>query len=181
MADKNDRELFHRALADAKPLKGRARATPPPAAPKPAPAKAEPPRAKSLPTRVKSPDASLPELMEGDAPGLDRAASERLKRGQAQIEATLDLHGMILARAEPELAAFLERSQAMGRKLVLVVTGKGTRIDPDTGRAAQGAIRREFAHWLNLEKNRARIVGFRRAHAVHGGAGAFYVVLRKRR
>lgn len=177
MTGKNDRELFQRALADAKPLKGRARAKPAQAASRPGPA----PMAARAALPSGPAKTALPPLQLGDAPGLDRASAERLKRGRAQIDATLDLHGMTLARAEPALQAFLERSQALGFKLVLVVTGKGTRIDAETGRAAIGAIRREFPHWLNLEKNRARIVGFRHAHPGHGGGGAFYVVLRKRR
>ena len=50
-----------------------------------------------------------------------------------------------------------------------------------TGRIAEGAIRREFPHWLNQAKNRGRIVAFRAAHARHGGGGAFYVLLKRER
>ena len=86
---------------------------------------------------------------------------------------------MTLARAEPALNAFLARAQAQGLRMVLVVTGKGARVDRDSGRVAEGAIRREFPHWLNHQKNRGRIVAFRAAHARHGGGGAFYVLLKK--
>lgn len=188
MKGKDDRELFARALADAKPLKGKKRVKitalplPPPSAiglparlaPKPTPAPARP----TVPAK---PAAGPAPLSEGNAAGLDRASAERLRRGQAAIEATLDLHGMILADAEPALARFLERSQSLGKKLVLVVTGKGVRIDRDSGRRIEGAIRRELPHWLNLPKNRGRILAFRQAHISHGGGGAFYVVLRKRK
>lgn len=169
----DDEELFAAALKDATPLKGRVRAhavavEPAQAVPK-AIAAAPPPSRKSL----------LPELKPETRAHPDRATAEKMRRGQLPVEATLDLHGMTLARAEPALAAFLTQAQARGLRLVLVVTGKGTRVDRDTGRIAEGAIRREFPHWLNAQKNRHRIVAYRAAHVRHGGGGAFYVLLKR--
>lgn len=168
--------LFAAALKDAKPLKGSARAKSPPAQPAPQPKTRSEPVA---PPRKSA--APLPALAPETRAHPDRSTAEKMRRGQMPVEATLDLHGMTLARAEPALAAFLARSQAQGLRLVLVVTGKGTRVDRDTGRIAEGAIRREFPHWLNAEKNRHRIVAFRAAHIRHGGGGAFYVLLKKAR
>jgi len=169
-------ELFAAALKDAKPLRGSRvkTATPPgkatPPSPKPLVAPRPPPRKSAAP---------LPELKPETRAHPDRSTAEKMRRGQMAVEATLDLHGMTLARAEPALTAFLVNAQAQGLRLVLVVTGKGTKVDRETGRIAEGAIRREFPHWLNAEKNRGRIVAFRAAHVRHGGGGAFYVLLKK--
>ena len=172
--------LFAEALKDVRPLRGRrSTATPPVAAPKPTPPIAS--RPGIAPHRPPPSPKALPELKPGIRAHPDRATAERLRRGRMAVEATLDLHGMTLAKAEPALHAFLARAQAQGLKLVLVVTGKGTRVDRDTGRIAEGAIRREFPHWLNQAKNRGRIVAFRAAHQKHGGGGAFYVLLRRER
>lgn len=135
---------------------------------------------------------ALPPLSPHRAPGLDRRMAERLRRGQIEVEATLDLHGMTLAEAERSLAGFLARAQAGGKRCVLVVTGKGLRPRPLTpgpeedmpGRPGReerdrGGIRREFPHWLNQPRNRMRVHAFRAAHLRHGGSGAFYVLLRK--
>ena len=168
-------ELFAAALKDAKPLKGRARAQQ--AAPEKATPSQRPIVAPRPPARKSS--APLPELKPETRAHPDRSTAEKMRRGQMAVEATLDLHGMTLARAEPALAAFLVNAQAQGLRLVLVVTGKGTKVDRETGRIAEGAIRREFPHWLNAEKNRGRIVAFRSAHVRHGGGGAFYVLLKK--
>ena len=169
--------LFAAALKDAKPLKGRApvrHATPEKIAPVERVALTpRPPARKST--------APLPELKPETSAHPDRATAEKMRRGAMAVDATLDLHGMTLARAEPALSAFLAQAQAQGKRLVLVVTGKGTKVDRDTGRIAEGAIRREFPHWLNGEKNRGRIVAFRSAHVRHGGGGAFYVLLKKLR
>ncbi len=170
-------ELFAAALKDAKPLKHRVRVK---AA---APEKPLPPQRPVVATRPppRKSSAPLPELKPETRAHPDRSTAEKMRRGQMAVEATLDLHGMTLARAEPALNAFLAHAQAQGLRMVLVVTGKGTRVDRETGRIAEGAIRREFPHWLNAEKNRGRIVAFRAAHVRHGGGGAFYVLLKKLR
>jgi DNA-nicking Smr family endonuclease len=179
----NDRDLFHRTLADAKPLKrGAARIARPdttsakPAAERKAPLAEPPPkRARPRAPQIAAPQIAAPQ---SDAP-LERRTDKKLRRGQLEIDAKLDLHGMILRDAEPALSHFLAQAQERGHRAVLVVTGKGTKIDPDTGRIQEGAIRRELAHWLGAAKNRARIIGYRAAHARHGGGGAFYVLIRR--
>ncbi|MDF3073493.1 MAG: mismatch repair protein MutS [Alphaproteobacteria bacterium] len=169
--------LFAAALKDAKPLKGRV-AVKHVAVEEIAPLE----RAVATPRPLaRKSTAPLPELKPETRAHPDRATAEKMRRGAMAVEATLDLHGMTLARAEPALSAFLVQAQAQGKRLVLVVTGKGTKVDRDTGRIAEGAIRREFPHWLNAEKNRSRIVAFRAAHVRHGGGGAFYVLLKKLR
>ena len=181
-------ELFRAAVADAKPLPGRARKVRAAAAPEPAREPAREPVPAVAPSVPRSPAPPGPsrraappreDLTAQSGAHPDRATAERLRRGLMPVEATLDLHGMTLARAEPALAAFLAQEQARGRRLVLVVTGKGTRVDRETGRVVEGAIRREFPHWLNQERNRARIVAFRAANARHGGAGPLFGVLKQ--
>src|SRR5690606_40629743 len=68
-------------------------------------------------------------------------------------------------------AGFLARSQALGRRCVLVVTGKGR------GREESGVLRRQVPHWLNQPSLRARILAFDYARPEHGGMGALYLLL----
>jgi DNA-nicking Smr family endonuclease len=105
--------------------------------------------------------------------GLDRRSWLRLKRGQVAIEQTLDLHGRTQADAHGALGAFLATAQAAGGRCVLVVTGKGL----ESG----GTLRHMVPRWLNEGANRERIVAFCPAQPRHGGAGALYVLLRRRR
>jgi DNA-nicking Smr family endonuclease len=44
-----------------------------------------------------------------------------------------------------------------------------------------GVLRREVPQWLNQRELRGRIVSFVEAQPRHGGAGALYVLLRRRR
>jgi DNA-nicking Smr family endonuclease len=105
--------------------------------------------------------------------GLDRRTWLRLKRGQVSIEQTLDLHGRTQDEAHGALAGFLAAAQAAGRRCVLVVTGKGL----ESG----GTLRHMVPRWLNEGDNRDRIVAFAPAQARHGGTGALYILLRRRR
>jgi DNA-nicking Smr family endonuclease len=60
-----------------------------------------------------------------------------------------------------------------GCRCVLVVTGKGV----ESG----GTLRHMVPRWLYESANREHIVAFCPAQARHGGAGALYVLLRRRR
>ena len=57
--------------------------------------------------------------------GLDRRTTQKLTRGQVEIERRLDLHGTGIEMARINLLQFLREAQAMGSRTVLVITGKG--------------------------------------------------------
>jgi DNA-nicking Smr family endonuclease len=109
----------------------------------------------------------------------DREVDRALSKGKRRPEAKLDLHGMTLVAAERAVSAFIAESSADNRRVVLIVTGKGTRLE--SGRVFGGRIRAEFPGWLERAENRARVTGVRAAHPRHGGSGAFYVLLRRKR
>ncbi|HEY9537976.1 MAG TPA: Smr/MutS family protein, partial [Kiloniellaceae bacterium] len=115
------------------------------------------------------------ELSHGSRDGLDRRKAERLSRGKLPIEATLDLHGLRQAEAHRRLDDFLADSQAAGKRCVLVVTGKGLHKEE------AGVLRSAVPRWLNEAPNRSRVLSFDYAQPKHGGSGALYVLLRRRR
>ena len=95
--------------------------------------------------------------------------------------------GFLIDRWQPErggaeraLAAFLTRSQERGHRCVLVITGKGGERRTDDFERT-GVLRRMVPHWLNRAPNRARVLAFDEARAQHGGAGALYVLLKRKR
>ncbi|HVB88716.1 MAG TPA: Smr/MutS family protein [Beijerinckiaceae bacterium] len=104
----------------------------------------------------------------------------RLARGTAQVDDVLDLHGFNQHAAQDALIAFLLRNQALGSKLVLIVTGKG-RSSGARMNASEGVLHRSAPLWLQAPALRAVVVGFEEASAKHGGSGALYVRIRKRR
>lgn len=161
--------LFRAAMKDAAPLAGVA--APPRAEPAASPAPKSGARPPPSAPAARSP--ASPPLRPNVPVDLDSRTMDRLRRGRMRPEAVLDLHGMTLRAAHAALEAFLADAQAGGRRCVMVVTGKG--------RAANGggAIRAELPHWLNLDFNRTRVLGFAQAQPRDGGGGAFYVLLRR--
>ncbi len=149
--------------AAAPPVKPAAKKAPPAASPRP-PAKPPTPNAPPLVT-------------------LDRRFKQRIARGSAAIEARLDLHGMTQAEAHDELLRFLRGAQGKGATVALVITGKGARYSGARGDGARepGILKRQVPLWLRLPELRDYVVGFEEAGAAHGGAGALYVRLRKKR
>lgn len=136
---------------------------PPPAAPLPPLRPAAPP-----PVRV------LPDLSHGSTPGLDKRSAERMKKGEMEIDGRLDLHGMTQDTAHGALIAFVGRAYDAGRRCLLVITGKGNR-------AGTGVLRSNVPRWLNQSPCRERILGFSHARPQHGGEGALYVLIKRRR
>ena len=112
---------------------------------------------------------------------LGRRLKQRVARGREPIEARLDLHGMTQAQAHAALLVFLQRSQADGAKVALIVTGKGSRGGERDSTGVRGVLKRQVPIWLSLPEFRAFVVGFEDAHIGHGGEGALYVRLRRLR
>jgi DNA-nicking Smr family endonuclease len=110
---------------------------------------------------------------------LGRRLKQRVARGRESIDARLDLHGLTRAEAHAALLRFLERAQADGVKIALVVTGKGRGKGPD--QRGNGVLKRQVPIWLSLPEFRSFVVGFEDAHFGHGGEGALYVRLRRAR
>lgn len=121
------------------------------------------------------PGADRPAPVPRVAPGLDRATARKLGKGLKRPEARLDLHGMTQDRAHAALTFFLHDCAARGRRCVLVITGKGP------GDPGEGVLRRAVPRWMEAPALRPLVLGVYEAHQRHGGAGALYVYLRRRR
>jgi DNA-nicking Smr family endonuclease len=142
-----------------------------------APLRRREPAASALPLAA-APTEGLrqPEVTADDRPaGLDRATAERLRRGLRPIEARLDLHGMTQAEAHQALTEFVRTSSQAGRRCLLVTTGRGF------GQERPGILRNAVPRWLDAAGLRRQVLAVAAAQPRHGGAGAFYVLLRRRR
>lgn len=179
----DERELWHIVTRSIAPLHGRARKDVAATAaenPEPAPPKTKiKAKAKTVGTApAPTPHAPVAKPSPPLAP-LDRRLTRRVARGNAALDARLDLHGMTQEQAHYALLRFIRAAQADGAKVVLIITGKGLRGRSSDGGGERGVLRRLVPHWLGLAEFRSYIIGFEAAHVTHGGEGALYVRLRR--
>lgn len=151
--------------AKSKSKKGRIPASPPP----PAPRKAEPKA-----------------LVPGRVADMDRSTADKLRRGRLEIEGRLDLHGMTAAQAQAAVGRFIAASHHLGRRCVLIITGKGMRsraaapwLRAEEGE--DGVLRSGLPRWLNEPSLRPLVLAVTPAQPQHGGQGAVYVMLKRLR
>jgi DNA-nicking Smr family endonuclease len=165
-----ERALWARVTATVRPLGQRKAVMLPQVPDVPAPVSA---------VRAVSPSISAPATR---APGdsLDGGWDRRLRRGLVGPDRTIDLHGHTLASAHDALDQGLDRAIADDVRLLLLITGRPPRGEGGAN-PRRGVIRAAIGDWLAASRHAGRIAAIRNAHPRHGGAGALYVILRRRR
>lgn len=103
---------------------------------------------------------------------LDLRVERNLSLGDVVVEARLDLHGKTEESAHEALLSFVEKQQGLGRRLVLVITGKG--------KDKASPLRQNLPRWCDAPPLYDKINAVREAASHHGGEGAYYVLLRKK-
>jgi len=132
----------------------------------PAPTKKAATKARSEPPKTPPRERAAPAEL------ADRGGEKRVRRGRVEIGGTLDLHGHTQTTGRAALARFLQVAHQRGDRAVIVVTG--------VGRAGQGVLKRLLPDWLRERDIRPLVAGYSQAHRHHGGAGAYYVFLKRR-
>ncbi|MBN8607120.1 MAG: Smr/MutS family protein [Caulobacterales bacterium] len=131
----------------------------------------DPPAPKRAVAKAGPPASELKPKLASQAPPANRGGEKRVRRGKLEIGGTIDLHGHTQASGRAALLRFLRASQARGDRTVIVVTG--------IGRSGEGVLKRRLPEWLAERDIRQLISGFAPAHRTHGGAGAFYVFIKR--
>jgi DNA-nicking Smr family endonuclease len=171
-----ERALWARVAATIKPLEGRGEIAPQPLAQRqrmvrPGESRGPAPTAK-LDPGVRRGTAQTP-----PTDTLDGGWDRRLRQGTVAPERTIDLHGHTLISAQAALEHALARAVADDVRVLLVITGK----PPKAETKGRGLIRASIGDWLGTSGYRDRIAAVRHAHPRHGGTGALYLILRRRR
>jgi DNA-nicking Smr family endonuclease len=161
----DEERLWAKVVESVRPVHAKPAATPPPPP--------EPPRRR--PSPVPPPPSAASKVL---GTTLDGGWDRRLSRGLVAPDLVLDLHGHNLATAWDLLDRRLETALASGARLLLLVTGRPPGAERPSPR---GAIRAAVGDWLAASRHAGGIAAVRGAHPRHGGAGALYIVLRRRR
>jgi DNA-nicking Smr family endonuclease len=174
-----ERALWARVAATVKPLGGQGiiAASEPPAAVEQQ--RRVPPNHSTPADRIMPPPTAKAATRTKDAPSdtLDGGWDRRLRRGAVAPDREIDLHGHTLATAHAALEQALARAVADDVRVLLVVTGK----PPKPEARGRGLIRANIGDWLGSSFYRDRIAAIRHAHPRHGGTGALYLILRRKR
>jgi len=103
--------------------------------------------------------------------GIQNGVFKKLRLGQYDIEARLDLHRKTVEQARQDVFNFVRDAVHYGVRTVIILHGKGER-NPD--RIA--VIKSHLAKWLPELPD---VMAFHSAQPHHGGTGAVYVMFRK--
>lgn len=170
IVDKNDLNLFYKAIIGAKPLiQNKIRLSSPlcsskvnePVVPSPSQEKLK------LAESFHVPCVSAEEFISFKHPGLSHQILYTLRKGQYHIEAQLDLHGMTVDKAQVSLEHFLQDCLDEGIRTVLIIHGKGRQRE-------QPILKNKLNRWL---RKTTAVLAFCSATALHGNRGAIYVLL----
>lgn len=92
-----------------------------------------------------------------------------LRKGQYNVEAVLDLHGMTIDAAAVAVAQFLQNALQARMRVVLIIHGKGHH-------SARPILKNKINAWL---RHRPEVLAFCSALPSHGSRGALYVLLKR--
>ncbi len=116
------------------------------------------------------------EFLEGAVAGVDHRLVRRLRRGEFSFRRHLDLHGLTVDEARTATGDFLRRALRDGERCVLIVHGRGLNSPGQVP-----VLKRQVVDWLARGAWARSVLAFTSARPCDGGAGALYVLLRRRR
>ena len=113
--------------------------------------------------------------LSGERVSIDPKVRKKLSRGEIEFTRYLDLHGYYFDEAYDALMDFLNESQEQGHRCVLIIHGKGKGYG-EGGKI--GLIKSKVPEWL---QGNSAVLAYHTAKPKHGGSGAAYVLLRRKR
>lgn len=114
------------------------------------------------------------EHISGAAPGVTQELIRELAAGTYAFRRHVDLHGHTKDEAKAAVTRFITEARRDDERCVLIITGRGK--SSPTG---VSVIKEALPRWLSRAPLRNHVLAFCTAKAVHGGPGAFYVLLRR--
>lgn len=114
---------------------------------------------------------------------MDKRLEEKLRKGKLPIDSTLDLHGFRQNEAYEKLCRFIEQNFYQNKRTLLVITGKGENdsIREHWTDPVRGILKQRVPEWLSQPPCSSMILNVLTANSKHGGSGALYVYLKKKK
>jgi DNA-nicking Smr family endonuclease len=110
------------------------------------------------------------DFLEFSRSGVQDKVLRKMRQGQYNAEAILDLHGKTAREACESLSHFLLQCQHQDVRHILIIHGKGRDND-------WPVLKNKLNNWLRQTE---QVIAFCTAGPKHGGNGALYVLLRRK-
>ncbi len=112
--------------------------------------------------------------------------NKELKRGKVKIDRRIDLHGHGLVEAYEKFISEVKKNYNNNKRCLLIITGKGVhkKIDSEQDTSPKlfyGKIKNSIINWINEDDLKKYILTYQDAGFEHGGDGALFVYLRKKK
>jgi DNA-nicking Smr family endonuclease len=118
--------------------------------------------------------ADTPEYIEGTMYRVPPDVAHRLHRGDFSIQAYINLHRFKVAAAREAFERFVKWAVSTGKTGVLIVHGRGL------SSPTEPVLKQKVVEWLTRGPWRKWVAAYATARSCDGGAGATYVLLRRR-
>ncbi len=118
--------------------------------------------------------ADTPEYVEGTGYNVNRGVARRLHNGEFAIQGHIDLHGQSVEGARDLFDRFIKKSILSHKRMILIVHGRGLSSPADP------VLKTKVIKWLTTGPWRKWVMAYASARLCDGGAGATYVLLRRR-
>lgn len=118
--------------------------------------------------------AHTAEYIEGTGYNVNRAVARRLHSGEYAVQGHIDLHGQSVESARTLFDRFIKESISSGKRMILIIHGRGLSSPADP------VLKTNVIQWLTSGPWRKWVLAFASARMCDGGAGATYVLLRRR-
>ena len=135
------------------------------------------PRITSDETIVTTPD--LETVLSKDWGSLEKNTHKRILRNQIKISNKLDLHGRSVEESKVQIFKFITNNFVAQNRLLLIICGKGKRMDVSHGWQGTGILNKKVPDWLNSKALFDKVLWFDYAKPEQGGKGAYIVYLKK--
>ena len=135
------------------------------------------PRITSDETILVTPD--LETVLSNDWGALEKNIHKRILRNQIKISKKLDLHGRSVEESKVLVFKFITTNFLAQNRLLLIICGKGKRMDVSQGWQGTGVLNKKVPDWLNSKALFDKVLWFDYAKPEQGGKGAYIVYLKK--
>ena len=115
----------------------------------------------------------------GEEKTLEKNTLRKIKKGKLKIQSKLDLHGFTVEESKKKVAEFILKNYEYKKRLLLIITGKGKKLDVSEGWKGTGKLKKNVPIWLRSVQLSKYILWFDSASPENGGEGALMIYLKK--